>query len=595
MKITLLKLEYRNFLSYGNITTEILFGRSGIVSITGTNGAGKSVFEDALAYVLYGKPYRNIKLKEIMNRTNKKSKTWIRLHFKRNSEQYRITRTMMKSKSTIVIEHLIKGKWTEVELLSTVSLIQDEINRLIGVKFETFRSIVAIASTTAQTKPFLAMKAAEKRSLIENLFNLESIAQMSKVVKKDKSELKVKLNVNENTIDIYDGDINHLKTQYKSTNNAIKVFDKSKQDFIDKYNSDIDELIKEQGALTKEVKELGATVSPEQYKELQDRLKTAQESTTECNKQIGSCDALIKYAKDTSDTLKASDKCPICATDITEEHATKELDKLQSIIKSQEDEKQRLINIIEINDATIKECNVEISIITQTLNNIASIETKINNIATTISNNKQLVEDKRNETLSDLNIEALKTRMDKVSSDLKTAKKSKKELEYKQKVIEMAEFLLSDKGIKTEFYNVVVPLFNKTVNEYITKFGLSIAVIFDNHFDYSIQTMTDVDVNYFSFSQGERSRIDISILLTFIKMSKTIANWDCNLLLLDEVIDQNLDTEGLLLMLESIKTIAQEESLTAMVISHKLSEANFNFDREIVVKKKGGFSEMTEL
>ena len=92
MKFTLLELEYRNFLSYGNKDTSIIFGAAGVISLTGVNGGGKSAFADALSIVLYGKPYRKIKIKEIKNRNNPKGDTWLRVRFKKNNDEYRVTR-----------------------------------------------------------------------------------------------------------------------------------------------------------------------------------------------------------------------------------------------------------------------------------------------------------------------------------------------------------------------------------------------------------------------------------------------------------------------------------------------------------------------
>ena len=211
-----------------------------------------------------------------------------------------------------------------------------------------------------------------------------------------------------------------------------------------------------------------------------------------------------------------------------------------------------------------------------------------------MNSNTKMIDEKKDESLKELKVDDLEARVKKLKKDIKSMEQSSKDNSYQQNVIDIAEFLLSDKGIKTEFYNMIVPLFNTTVNDYLKKFGLNIAVIFDNEFNHNIKTMIHDDINYFSFSQGERSRIDISILLTFIKLSKSIANWDSNLLLLDEVIDQNLDSKGLLLMLDSIKNIASEEDLTAMIISHKLSDVDFIFDRQLVVTKECGFSVMTE-
>jgi DNA repair exonuclease SbcCD ATPase subunit len=104
MFVNFIDIKFRNVLSYGSDLTHLKF-ENGLILISGKNGSGKSSFLDALSFCLFGKPYRKIKMKELINRTNKK-KLFTECNFKILDDQYIITRTLKPDSLTI------KKKWS---------------------------------------------------------------------------------------------------------------------------------------------------------------------------------------------------------------------------------------------------------------------------------------------------------------------------------------------------------------------------------------------------------------------------------------------------------------------------------------------------
>jgi energy-coupling factor transporter ATP-binding protein EcfA2 len=102
-------------------------------------------------------------------------------------------------------------------------------------------------------------------------------------------------------------------------------------------------------------------------------------------------------------------------------------------------------------------------------------------------------------------------------------------------------------------------------------------------------------VNYYSLSEGEKKRIDIAILLAFINTTKIINNWQCNLVLMDELLDNSVDGEGLDKMIECLKTYASEMKNRCCVylISHRVIDSQL-FDNIYTVRKNHGFSEIEQ-
>ena len=152
--------------------------------------------------------------------------------------------------------------------------------------------------------------------------------------------------------------------------------------------------------------------------------------------------------------------------------------------------------------------------------------------------------------------------------------------------------ILGDDGIKTYFFKKLVKVLNKSVNEYLMKFELKNTTI---EFD---ETMTETMVTnmvprtYSSYSSGERTRIDMSILLAFFDISRQISNWSCNILFIDELLDQNIDQSGIEQFVSTLYNLIQvnKKKLGIYIISHKLNELKIQISSTIEIRKVHDYS-----
>jgi DNA repair exonuclease SbcCD ATPase subunit len=319
------------------------------------------------------------------------------------------------------------------------------------------------------------------------------------------------------------------------------------------------------------------------------------EEIAEITAEIGGLKHETKAGKKVIKELNNNDICPACNTVITPEHKEKELKRFTTIIDTNKVQIKSL-------EADIKHKQEQKDVLTK---NIETINTALHQIKTStkliegirknIEDVKKNIEKKEAEELN-LDLKSIEDNLKKNKTQLDELNNELQEYTEKESIMEVASFLLSDSGIKTEFYHSIVPLFNKTINAYITKFELPITITFDYEFNVTIRSVTsgNDDLNYFSFSEGEKKRIEISILLSFIKLSKTVANWSTNILGLDETLDSGIDGEGLQIMLDSIKDIASEEQLNVMIITHKVITSDI-FDRKILVTKDSFFSKLLDI
>lgn len=160
------------------------------------------------------------------------------------------------------------------------------------------------------------------------------------------------------------------------------------------------------------------------------------------------------------------------------------------------------------------------------------------------------------------------------------------------KLNEIVIKMLGDEGIKTYFFAKLIPILNRKVNEFLELFDLPVTIMFNEFMEEKIDTYKDKDVSYWSFSEGEKKRIDISILLSFIETTKLISNWGCNLIMFDELLDTSTDNDGLDKIFDAIKEMLNFDSeLCVYIISHR--DISVDFDGKYTIEKTNGFSNLT--
>jgi DNA repair exonuclease SbcCD ATPase subunit len=220
MYIQLEYLKFKNVLSYG--AKEIMHTfEPGLTMISGRNGVGKSTLQEVISYNWFGKPYRKIKLEALINRENKKgleTETGILID---NKDRYRIIRNMKPNLLKIIKNDV------PFELLSSKALDQEDIVKILGIDYKMFKQIVSLAVT--YNKPFLTLDAADKREVVESIFNIKIIGLMLDTLKKKISTEKVKYTVNKKTVEMLEGSINIMRKNIIEVKKSISEFETLKQ------------------------------------------------------------------------------------------------------------------------------------------------------------------------------------------------------------------------------------------------------------------------------------------------------------------------------------------------------------------------------
>lgn len=581
MYIEFISLEFKNILSYGNKVTLFDFTK-GLNSIVGVNGQGKSAFLDALSFCLYGKPYREIKIKDLVNRINKKN-LWTRTVFKIKNNVYTITRSLAPDK----IEILLNGD--PLELLSAKRLIQEEINRILGIDYTMFKYVMGLAVNS--NPAFLSLSLPNKRDFTESMFRIKVFGNMLKNVKKKNSEDKVQNEINMKTLSVLESEVESIEDQIEEIEKTILEFDQNKANDLQKVEDSLHEYEQRVKKCEKNI-EIGETTLSklviEDVSKLRNKLKIISEKVV-----------LFKHRKteikNSLQHLNENDKCMYCNNLLTDEYKSEQhvlLDKELSSIDN------KLVNHNEV----IKKLRSEINKAEKVSEKKRQIERALDQqndkkemYESEIENYNDAIEDIKNRKL-DFDVKKLKKRFFQKSKELSQLRNETrrvgKELNYNKIIMK----ILSEQGIKSHFFKKLIPILNAKINEYLELFDLPVILTFNELMEETITAPNGRTIlQYSSHSTGEKKRMDISILLAFIDTMKVISNWQCNLLFFDEIFDSGMDTAGLDKILLSLKRMTNENSgLCIYLISHKMVDESI-FNNKINVSKVGSFSRMSLL
>jgi len=337
MKVHIDKIKFKNILSYGNSFTEYSF-EQGLIAITGKNGHGKSSFLDILSFALYGQPYRKIKIAELINRTNNKGMV-VEVYFNIEGNYYRIIRGLKPN-----ILKIYKND-SELELLSSKALIQDDINEIVGIDYLLFKQIIALAVNA--NKPFLTLSAYEKRKIVDTIFNINVFGDMSKTIKKTVADLKVDIKIKTTEFNDSYLYLSTVEKRFSELKKTKSTFDIDKKRDIDLVVDNISSLETKIDSVNENIR-IGVET---QNKIIVESITDESKMINDLSQEIGILKFKVKTAKKDIEYFNTNETCKVCKTDITDEHKEKHVSSLNAEILS--DSTEIKIKDLKIEDITI--------------------------------------------------------------------------------------------------------------------------------------------------------------------------------------------------------------------------------------------------
>lgn len=563
--------KWQNFLSTGNDPIEIKLDKSPSTLIVGQNGAGKSTLLDAISFGLFGKPHRDIGKYQLINSINQR-KALVEVEFTIGNSDFKIVRGIKPNKFEI---------WQNGNQINQASNARDfqkflETN-ILKLNHKSFHQVVVLGSSSFI--PFMQLPAWSRRSVIEDLLDINIFSKMNNLLKERNAKLRDNLNEINHQIDL-------LNTKIDSQSKYIKNLDALNQDQIDKKRDSIDTYKSEIDKTFEESKDLGKNLSSllkEQetnHKHFMERMSDIKSHDKQYKNNIKE---LVKEARFYED----NDNCPTCEQEITEEIKTTKLDGLKQKAASVQDE----MLLLEKEIATTEKEGQNIA---NKLNTLRQRQTKIN------SNNDKiaLLQKEIDKVQKEINTLSAQTGdSGEAKKDLSKLRKTKeKSTERKLEYVEERTYnevigeMLKDTGIKTKVIKQYLPVMNRLINQYLQVLDFFVAFHLDENFNETIRSRHRDTFNYASFSEGEKQRIDLSLLFTWRQIAKLKNSAATNLLILDETFDSSLDHDGIENLTKILSTL--EDGTNVFIISHKGDILENKFRSKIEFFKDRNFSKI---
>ena len=566
-------VRWKNLLSTGNIFTEVKLNEAASTLIVGENGAGKSTFIEAISFALYGKPFRKINKPQLLNSINGKN-LLVEIEFSIGKKEYLVRRGIKPN----IFEIFVDGSLLNQEAKS--GDYQDVLEKnVLKLSHKSFSQIITLGASTFV--PFMQLPAQARRNFIEDLLDIQIFSTMNNLLKTriqdNKDALKdanTQLALCEQKIEL---NKKHIESLRQNNNELIAL----KQSKINQHITMIDVALDEIEKFSTKIEEFKISIGDEQS--ITDRLNKVTTLHSELKFKLTDHNKHIKF-------LHTHDHCPTCTQDI---NPTFKEENLNTKIASAEEL-----------DSALTKLSEEQAKINARMKEIVDIDNQISdyNAEITDRNNKIRMYQKYNSELQK-EIGSLRNNQTKVETDAVDLNKAKKELKDVHTLIEeltenrsllgTAAVLLKDGGIKTKIVKQYVPVMNKLINKYLAAMDFFVQFDLDENFDEKIKSRFRDEFSYASFSEGEKMKINLSLLFTWRAVAKLRNSASTNLLIFDETLDSSLDNNGIEEFIKIITDLSMENNV--FIISHRGDNLQDKFSNIIKFEKSKNFSVITNI
>ena len=581
--IKIKELTVRNFMSVGNQTQAVNFGREQLTLVLGENldqggddngsrnGTGKTTIVNALSFALYGVALTNIKKDNLINKINSKGML-VTLTFSKDDVEYRIERGRKPTVMRFYINNQEQSSETTDESQGDMRETQKDLDELLGMSHDMFRHIVAL---NTYTEPFLSLKANEQREIIEQLLGITLLSEKA-------DALKEQIRISKEAIYQETADIEAAKKSNEKIQISITGLETRQNAWYSQQKTDCEKITKS----INELKSVHIEAELEQHAKLKvydehaAKIKSLNKERATLETAVIQADrSVVKYTKEVEQLKNKT--CPACEQHLhSHKHeemsadAEKNLADSELYLKGLADSYATVLQELE----TIGDINGRPETYYDTVeealkhqNNLASFETALDN--------RQQEKDPYQEQIDDLKHTAIQ----EISWDNINAVTSLKDHQ---------EFLLKlltnkDSFIRKKIIDQNLAYLNNRLTYYLDKMGLPHTVVFQNDLNVEI-TQLGQDLDFDNLSRGERNRLILGLSWSFRDVWESLYQ-NINLLFIDELVDNGLDASGVENALGVLKKMARERKKNIFLISHK-DELIGRVNNVLKVIKENGFT-----
>lgn len=533
-----------------------------------------STILDSVTYALFGRAYRKINKPQLVNSVNQKD-CLIECEFEANGHSYLVRRGMKPG----IFEVFMDG-----ELLNQESKNRDYQKilekQILKLNYQSFTQIVILGSAAFQ--PFMQLSANSRRQVIEDLLDISIFSLMKDELKFKISQSKDKLKLIKQSIKFQEDKIYRQENFISKMNENKNIHKKEIEKENKKFEKEIEDIINK----IEKKKTKIETIS----KSITEKILPANEQIQKLNRLISEKNRKILELNKKKKFYSDNNICPTCDQSLTKDHKHTHLTELDSEIDQ--------------NQKSVENCHQHIEKFETEKNKLYSkgfSQEHLDNLNTEIKVLKNRQENLQEQiVLNENKITLLNENKDSsndLEKELQDLIKEKEEQETKYKKIytrvvyfNELERILSDTGIKSKIIKNYIPTINSLVNKYLRAMEFQISFHLNENFEETIKSRYRDDFSYYSFSEGEKLRIDLALLFTWREISQMKNSTNTNIIFMDEITDRSFDEEGIKCFL-SLLDILTERNISSIVISHN-DKLRDKFEVINYVQKDGNFSHM---
>lgn len=561
------EVRYKNILATGSPFTTIRLDAAQTTLMTGKNGSGKSTMIEAITFALFNKAYRNITKPALLNTINNKA-LLVEIDFDIGPKSYKIVRGIKPAVFEI---------WIDGEQRNSVPGVDDQKfleEVILGMNYKTFVQTVIIGNATYT--PFMQLSTPARRDIVEDLLDIRIYGLMTDILKKKVSESKQRIKDIEDELRVQTSKIDVQKSYIQTLHDdrARKVEEArtkiaASQQLIDETNEQLGDLVEARDVLMDKAEDkTGAAEKMAKLKPLASKLV---ENVQKLREEIT--------------FFQEHDDCPVCKQMINDEFKASAITEREGRVFTMKDGSLKLreqIDATQVRLTEITELNREIRTMDQS---IADLVSKVRV--------EQRVVDRLNaeinaEQAATGNVEEETDKLKKLAGEAVKLSESKTTETESKFYLDLQALMLKDTGIKANVIKQYVPIINKLINKYLTGLDFFASFNLDENFEECIKSRNRDVLQYESFSEGEKLKIDLSVLFTWITIAKMKNTVSTNLLIFDEVTDSGLDTDSSGLIVNILKDLGK--SAHVFVISHHPELYADKFDRHLKFQKVNNYS-----
>ncbi len=538
-------IKWKNLLSTGNQFTEINLHNVDPTLIVGVNGSGKSSLLDALTFVLYGKPFRNINKPQLLN-TITKRELLVEITFTIGKNDYLIRRGMKPNVFEVYCNDVLLNQAADVrDYQETLE------KQILKSNYKTFCQVDILGS--ASFVPFMQLPAAQRRAVIEDLLDLQVFTTMNTLLKEQIADNTSSITRNEYEKKMNNEMIQVIKNHLEQTRTKSDRYIREKQTAIDDLNNKLESTKRTMAEIKDRVDEIQSTMCDEK------KLKKKSEQFKELETQLSTKKALLQQE---IKFFEQHDSCPTCKQEISSDLRCDSIGNTNSKLEEL--------------DQTLVDLQIRLNKHEEKVNEFFAKENEKQRLLTEYRSHHQVTlhtEEQIDSLQRDINtakkeIESISTsQVADLEQKRQTLIEEYNELQDNKKTLSVASSLLKDGGIKTKIINQYVPIINKLINKYLSAMDFFVDFQLNSQFEETIKSRHRDEFSYASFSEGEKQKIDLALLFTWRAVAKLRNSMSTNLLILDEVLDGSLDTNALDMLMTILDSVSENTSL--FVISHR--------------------------